>query len=127
MNDDVLYASSKEDIIEYCRSLDNCKTDLSVICEEQQCVIRDLSNAVRGFSNIIRAEHEFEMAIRRNLWIENKMFDAYDNSCEPKATHEDQDDITFRKGNDPPQGRKMEKENQSLSGIAASAVEGCFG
>lgn len=86
MDDDVLYSSSKEDIIEYCRSLDNCKTDLSVICEEQQGVIRDLSNAVRGFSNIIRAEHEFEMAIRRNIWLENKMFDAYDNSCRTKAT-----------------------------------------
>ena len=85
MNDEVLYASSKEDVIEYCRSLDNCKTALSFVCDEQQRIIRDLANAVRGFSSVVRAEHEFEMAIRRNLWIENKMFDAYDNACEPKA------------------------------------------
>ena len=129
MNDEVLYASSKEDVIEYCRSLDNCKTALSFVCDEQQGVIRDLANAVRGFSSVVRAEHDFEMAIRRNLWIEDKMFDAYDNRAS-KATSDNQDAITFKKVNDPPQGRKLEEETPSVSEALRSlgnAVEGCFG
>ena len=119
MNYEVLYESSKEDVINYCRSIDDCNASLSVICDEQQKMIRNLSKVTRGFNNIIKAEHEFDMAVRRKQRIEDLMLE--------KATHEDQDDITFRKVNDPPQGQKMEEETPSLSGIAASAVEGCFG
>ena len=84
MNYNVLYDSSKEDVIEYCRSLDSCNASLSDICDAQQKMIKDLSKVVRGFNDIIKAEHEFDMSVRRLQRIENKMLDAY-GDCAPNA------------------------------------------
>lgn len=149
MNDEVLYDSSKEDIIEYCRSLDNCNASLSAICDTQQKMIKDLSKVVRGFNDIIKAEHEFDTAVRRLQRIENKMLDAY-GDCAPKpfpeykfdkdsidivedipnAVSDNQDTIPFKKVNDPPQGPKLDADTPTVSEALrslGSAVEGCFG
>lgn len=122
MNFEVLYESSKEDIINYCRSIDDCNTSLSVICDKQQKMIRNLSKVARGFSDIINAEHEFDMAVRRKQRIEDLLLE--------KATHEDQDDITFRKVNNPPQEPQLDADTPTVSEALRSlgnAVEGCFG
>lgn len=122
MNYDFLYASSKEEVIDYCRSVDDCNASLSVICDKQQKMIKHLSKVARDFSDLFTAEHEFDLAVRRKQYIEDQLLE--------KATHEDQDDITFRKVNDPPQGRKLDEDTPSLPDALekmASAVEGCFG
>lgn len=129
MNYNVLYDSSKEDIIEYCRSLDDCNTSLSAICDTQQKMIKDLSKVVRGFNNIIKAENEFDMAVRRLHRIENKMLDVY-GDCVPNTTSDNQDTIPFNKVNDQPQGQKLDEDTPTVSEALRSlgnAVEGCFG